>query len=71
MQVIQEVTLEALLDEVARRLAAKVKAEEAEKKPNTLTWRSLRIREILIKSLVGRTLEEMDAPLIPEVTGCA
>jgi hypothetical protein len=65
------IPLETLLDEVARRLVAKVKAEEAEKKPSALTRRALRIREILLEALVSRTLGEMNAPQIPEVTGCA
>jgi hypothetical protein len=54
--------LEPILDEVASRLAAKVKAEEAEKKPNSQYWRSVRILQILNEALLNRTLEEMDAP---------
>ncbi len=61
-------TDEQLLDELARRLAKRVLAEERAMKPNSLDWREARVKETLLGAMVGRTLEEMDAPVWREGT---
>jgi hypothetical protein len=58
---IQGVELEKLLDEVARRLAIKVKEEEEHLRPTAMLWRTMRVRQVLHESMVQRTLEEMVA----------
>ncbi len=53
------VPTEDLLDEVALRLARKVKAEDEHLKQTVMLWRTMRIRQLLHATLVQRTLDRM------------